>query len=1004
MVEGFGKFGSAVVALASCAMALVLAGAARASGPITPVQGDVSPLYGKINPFYGKINPLDGTIDASYGKINPFYGKINPFYGKINPFWGDITAYWNGTNPFAQAADPATQAFYAASRDDPFWGQNNPYFISQNGLSYASIGTFWKSEFNAWTPILAQWNAAVSVGDAASVAAQIQNGLIQPTSAFWTPFLQRAGNSGTLREIKSQLAAAGVTFNGDGSIDALSLLNSDPSQRAMLFLNLYDRMMDYAGTGHADWWMAQVGWSPLLAQTQGTRPAGILATPTIGMVDFVIANGQHVSNQVTQYGSTVFADGHGAAVGSLIIGATDGSGVLGVMPQGSGRVVVYDPYDDTNTTNWTDVGLAIKTLSATIFNGQPVPMGVLNASLGVPGWTLNPGWNDALQNAGAYGHNLVVAAGNDGSTQTQNVTWNFATNPSLIIVGSVGADGTISNFSNRPGEACLLPTGSAICSEANKLKYHFIVAPGELILVSDGVGGHVRQSGTSLAAPLVSGAIALLQNRWPWLSNYPDETAQIIFKSATPKGEHPGADPVYGVGELNIAASQSPLDWTRLVYYQQGKNARAAATPIPLSTVVAQIQTGTQSSWDASGLWYSAFETIGATYRDFQIPLSSRLVGLNVTTGAGGQAFQSYLAMALRSQASHFAGVGTDYSAPDGLVSGIARSTVPAGRFGGMQLRVSVTPAQSGNAFRMGSSRYETDAVLVSDTASFAFGYGNGAAALDGSAGFAFRSDYDLGQGGANPLLGLASGGAYLGGRAIVADGLTIGFGTTDRMARRNLSAFGIDRRSAGDWVDRYAAQAQTLSLAYRLGGGLTARAGFTHLHEDAALLGIQSLDRADLQGGSITEGASAGFDLAIGKNWTLAGTGTIARTRADAGQIRTHGLTSASAELAVIKSRLLARNDELRLTLASPLHTVGGHLTYSSVGVIDRATGQMGVVEQVFAPRGRLPLAGQAMYGLALPRGRGEFSFFGRVDRNAELIATNAIGYSGGVQLHLAF
>jgi len=996
MVEGLGKFGSAAAALASCAMALVLASPARAAGPVDPVQGDVSPLYGKINPFYG-------DVDASYGKINPFYGKINPFYGKINPFWGDITTYWNGANPFAQTTDAATQAFYATNRYDAFWGRDNPYLVGPRGLNYASIGAFWQTEFTAWTPILTQWNAATNVSDAASVAAMLQNSLVQPASAFWTPFVQRSGSTNTLQLIQSQLASAGVTFNADGSINAPSLLNSDPSRRAMLFLNLYDQLMDYSGTGHVDWWMAQVGWSPLLAQTQGARPAGILAT-TVGMVDFVIANGRHVSNQITQYGSTIFADGHGAAVGSLIIGATDGSGVLGVMPQGSGKVVVYDPYDDTGTTNWTDVGQAIKTLSATIFNGRQVPMGVLNASLGVPGWTLNPGWNDALQSAGARGHNLIVAAGNDGSTQTQNVAWNFAANPSLIIVGSVGADGTISNFSNRPGEACLLPTGTAICAEANKLKYHFIVAPGELILVSDGLGGHVRQSGTSLAAPLVSGAIALLQNRWPWLSYYPDETAQIILKSATPKGEHPGADPVYGVGELNIAASQSPLDWTRLVYYQQGYGVRGQASPIPLSTVVAQIKGGTQSSWDASGLWYSAFETIGATHRDFQIPLSSKLVGLNASTAAGGQAYQSYLAMALRSQASHFAGVGTGYPGRDDLVSGFARSTVPAGQFGGMQLRVSVAPAQIGNAFRMGPARYDTDALLVSDTASFAFGYGNGAAALDGSAGFAFRNDYDLGQGGANPLLGLASGGAYISGRAMVADGLTIGFGTTDRMARRNLSAFGIDRGSAGDWVDRYAAQAQMLSLSYRVGGGLTARAGFTHLHEDAALLGIQSLDRADLQGGSITDGASAGFDLAIGRSWTLAGTGTIARTRADAGQIRANGLTSASAELAVIRSRLLARNDEFRLTLASPLHTIGGHLTYSSVGVVDRATGEIGVIEQAFAPHGRLPLAGQAMYGLALPRGKGEFSLFGRVDRDAELIATEAIGYSGGVQLHLAF
>ena len=40
------------------------------------------------------------------------------------------------------------------------------------------------------------------------------------------------------------------------------------------------------------------------------------------MLDFAIsADNKHLSKQITQYGSTEFSDGHGAAVGSLIIDA-----------------------------------------------------------------------------------------------------------------------------------------------------------------------------------------------------------------------------------------------------------------------------------------------------------------------------------------------------------------------------------------------------------------------------------------------------------------------------------------------------------------------------------------------------------------------------------------------------------------------------------------------------------------------------------------------------------
>ena len=1014
MGRGIGSKELRRAALASCALSFTLAGAAQAAGPVNPVTGDVSSLYGKINPFYGDVK-------ANYGKINPFYGKINPFYGKINPFWGDVTSYYGKINPFTADTSATTIAAYG-TRFDPFWGKDSPYLTSSSSISYAKIAGFWQTETANWTTVQAAWASATTQNDAQNLANLIQNSIINPAISFWGQAVQQgviapkwtsdrglpgmdSSKSGrkslslTTAEM-NWLSPYGVTFT-NGVIDPASLLKMDPSQRAMMFLNLYDDLMDYAGTGHVDWWMGSAGWSPALADIQGSNAKGS-PIPTVGMIDFVISSGQHLSKRITQFGSTTFNDGHGAAVGSLIMGSVDGSGILGVMPQGTVNVAVYDPYDSTGTTNWIDVGTGIAALTNSIFSGKSTPVGVLNASLGEPGYTLSPGWNDALKNAGAHGHNLVVAAGNDGRAQTQNVVWDFNANPNLIIVGSVGVDGTISNFSNRPGEACLIASAGSGCTEANKLKYHFIVAPGELILVSNGVGGHFRQSGTSLAAPLVAGAIAMLQNRWPWLSNYPDETASIILKSATPKGTKPGADPVYGVGELNIAASQSPLNWNNLTFYK-GSNGKADTVAVPLSTVIAQVGPGTQSSWDASGLYYSAFEKIGNTVRDFQIPLSSKLVGQNVTTNAGIQQYQTYLSAALRSQAGHFSGLASAKATDSLLASGFARSSLPAGRFAGMQLRVSVTPAEVGSAFRMHSAPYETNAMLVSDKASFSFGYGYGAAALDDT-GYTLRTDYDLGRGGANPLLGLASGGAYLGARAIVLDGLTIGFGATDRISRRNLDAFGIQRAGSGDWIDRYAAQAQNISLAYRLDAGIIARANFTHLHEDAALLGIQSLDRADLQGGAVTDGVTGGLDLAIGRSVMLAGSVTVSRTHAQTGQITTNDLTSASAELALIKTRLLTSADELRLTVASPLHTIGGHLSYTSVGVADRSTGEIGLLSQSFRPRGRLPLAGQAMYGLALPKGKGELSLFGRVDRESQLTPTDSMGYTAGAQLHLSF
>lgn len=1002
---------TAGVALATSAGAQL---PAQASDGVQASTTGISPLFGKIRPFW----------DDGGQQITPMFGKIRPFFGKIRPFFGDVSGFWGGASPFMPVSNAQDVAFYG--NQDPFWGSANPY-QGKNGAFYGALNGFWSTQFTNWQAVMTAWSTAQTPRDAAALAGMIQSGLVAPSAAFWDQAIGGKGNkSSSTALINAQLQAAGVTLAADGSIDPSSLLALSPSQQALLFLGVYDSLMDYAGTGHADWWMGAIHWSPALAEQQGSVPKGG-TPPTIGMLDFVIAQGKNVPKQVTQYGSTNFNDGHGAAVGSLLIGATDGSGVMGMLPAGSANVKVYNPYDDSGTTNWTDVGTGIATLVKSVFLNPKVPVGVLNASLGVPGWTLHPGWNDALANANAYGHDLVVAAGNDGVMQTQNVPWNFAKNPTLLIVGSIGADGTISNFSNTPGEACLLPTSSSstVCAEANKLKYRFIVAPGELVLVSDGVGGHYRQSGTSLAAPFVSGTIALLQNRWPWLSNYPDETASIILKSATPLGTNPGADPVYGVGELNVAASQSPLNWSSLIYVpaNNGKTSSLASLatgtnglvnwPLlqqmgqTLTTVSSQLAGGTQSSWNASGLSYSAFERVGNTFRDFYIPLSAKLVGQTVNTQAGGQGFQSYLALALRGQTGHFATLDAPAPANSLLANGYARDAMPAGMVGSMQLRVNVAQTAATVGFRNSnnSNLYETGATLVGERSSFSFGWGNGASALDPAANFSFRSDHDLATGGANPVLGLASGGAYLGARAAVAPRLTIGFGTTRRDVWRNPVSFGIQPQTSGDWVNRYAAAASTMTADYAVSHQLTAHVGFTHLAERDALLGIQSVDRADLNGGSTTTAGTAGFDLRLRHGLTLSGSGTMARTHAGGGQITTNDLTGMAAELAVTKTGVLGRRDQLRLTAATPLHTVAGRLLYGTVGVTDRETGTIGLVSQsVDARPANLPFAAEASYGRSLTGGRGELSLFARYQRAGQITQGDYLGTMGGAQLRLAF
>jgi hypothetical protein len=124
----------------------------------------------------------------------------------------------------------------------------------------------------------------------------------------------------------------------------------------------------------------------------------------------------------------------------------------------------------------------------------------------------------------------------------------------LILVGSVDVNGTISSWSNRPGNGCLLATGVTSCTSDVSWKYHFITAPGENIYSTLPGNTYGYMSGTSMATPVVAGAAALLQARWPTLKTQPEKTAQILFTTATDEGA-PGVDPVYGWGLLNVAAA-----------------------------------------------------------------------------------------------------------------------------------------------------------------------------------------------------------------------------------------------------------------------------------------------------------------------------------------------------------------------------------------------------------------------------------------------------------------
>ena len=106
--------------------------------------------------------------------------------------------------------------------------------------------------------------------------------------------------------------------------------------------------------------------------------------------------------------------------------------------------------------------------------------------------------------------------------------------------GSVNANNQISSFSNKAG------------TSAN----FYVVAPGEAIRAIDNVGDAVVGTGTSMSAPHVSGAAALLKQAFPHLTGA--QIVDLILRTATDLGA-PGTDAVYGRGLLNVAGAMAPV-------------------------------------------------------------------------------------------------------------------------------------------------------------------------------------------------------------------------------------------------------------------------------------------------------------------------------------------------------------------------------------------------------------------------------------------------------------
>jgi hypothetical protein len=648
----------------------------------------------------------------------------------------------------------------------------------------------------------------------------------------------------------------------------------------------------------ASWW-AQIGLTTAI-ETQAAGGAGT----SIALVDTgVVASNPEIAGRVSNLSSCAAVtftcpsgytddNGHGTATASIAAGQYTSKDLMsGVAPaativsekvlnaSGSG----YDTDVASGITKAANTGAKVISLSLTYIPSTPVI--------------------SAIDYAASKGAVIVFAGGNssvplNGGANSTGLTTQALSQ--LVFVGSVNATNGLSSFSNTPGSGQAI-AGSTQASYASL----WLMAPGENIIapgIQFGAGAYAYWTGTSMAAPMVAGTIALLETTWPVLYRNHDATA-VLFQTATDLGAH-GVDATYGNGLLNVTKAFQPIGTLSVT--------TLSGASIPVSQVTSATLTGgalgSLSSIKSLLSNYTAFDTF---QRNFSVNLSGLIKVQSGTAAVVATALIPPMTSVVSTtpKGGRLMVATSDMSFMDG----------PGADSPALSLARQTTGQQGATAFYLGLTTPGGDTAAIGrglpSTASFAD-------ALWGEGALAAYQSNALGV--SNALMGLAQGGYF------ASVGTKIG-----GRSRLALSwSASPDSSSWGMTPD------QNLASSTALGVGLTTRltarwsmgVTFTALGEKNGLLGTVFDGAGLLNLGSRHQSSSVGFTTAldIGPGRSLLFDATAARTTGSSGL--TSGLINSVSPLTAraygvsfVQADAFRAGDDLTFFVRKPLRVMGG-------------------------------------------------------------------------------
>ncbi len=281
-------------------------------------------------------------------------------------------------------------------------------------------------------------------------------------------------------------------------------------------------------------------------------------------------------------GEVGIEDTHGTHVAGIIAAEKDGNGIHGVAYNAE---IISQQVIGTTTENTIAGGIidAVDSGAEILNNSWSATMGgmdipvvgnegggrFVNGGTGANAQWLESNFGaevEAFKYAAENDVISVFAAGNS-SLSTSGV---FAGLPlhfeelegSFVSVIALDANNEVASFSNRCGQA----------------RNWCLAAPGVQIASTVTGGQYAEFSGTSMAAPYVSGSLALLLEAFPEISN--KDALSILFETATDLGQI-GVDYIYGHGLVNLDAAFNPVGATSFTT-SSGTNVSTSGTVISI--------------------------------------------------------------------------------------------------------------------------------------------------------------------------------------------------------------------------------------------------------------------------------------------------------------------------------------------------------------------------------------------------------------------------------------